>query len=55
MKHKILNFIGIIAVIFSATYAYFLTKEKALNIGIKTENMDTNFHAGNDFYHPFAK
>ena len=50
MKHKILNIIGIIAVIFSATYAYFLTKEKALNIGIKTENMDTNFRAGNDFY-----
>ena len=50
MKHKILNILGIIAVIFSATYAYFLTKEKALNIGIKTENMDTNFRAGNDFY-----
>ena len=50
MKNKILNIIGIIAVLFSVTYLYFLTKEKALNIGIKFENMNTNIHAGNDFY-----
>ena len=50
MKNKILNIIGIIAVLFSVTYLYFLTKEKTLNIGIKFENMNTNIHAGNDFY-----
>ncbi|MBQ1997484.1 MAG: M13 family metallopeptidase [Alphaproteobacteria bacterium] len=50
MKNKILNIIGIIAVLFSVTYLYFLTKEKTLNIGIKLENMNTNIHAGNDFY-----
>lgn len=50
MEHKILNTIGIFAVIFSVICAYFFTKEKTLNIGIKTENMDTNLHAGNDFY-----
>ncbi|MBR4891748.1 MAG: M13 family metallopeptidase [Alphaproteobacteria bacterium] len=50
MKNKILNIIGIIAVICSIEYAYFFTKEKTLNTGIKTENMDTTFQAGNDFY-----
>ena len=50
MKNKILNIIGIIAVLFSVTYLYFLIKEKTLNIGIKFENMNTNIHAGNDFY-----
>ena len=50
MKHKKLNLIGIIAVVAAIVSAHCLTKEKTLNIGIKTENMDTNFHAGNDFY-----
>ena len=50
MKHKKLNLIGIIAVVTAIVSAHCLTKEKTLNIGIKTENMDTNFHAGNDFY-----
>ena len=36
--------------IFFVICAYFFTKEKTLNIGIKIENMDTNLHAGNDFY-----
>ena len=50
MKHKILNIIGTVAVITALVFAHFLTKEKTLNIGIKLENMNTNFHAGNDFY-----
>ena len=50
MKHKKLNLIGIIAVVAAIVSAHCLTKETTLNIGIKTENMDTNFHAGNDFY-----
>lgn len=50
MKNKILNLVGIVAVIFSVACAYFFTKENTLNIGIKLENMNTNFHAGNDFY-----
>ena len=50
MKHKKLNIIGIIAVVLSIAYACIITKEKTVSIGIKTENMDTNFHAGNDFY-----
>lgn len=50
MTHKKLNIIGIIAVIIAIISAYCLTKEKTLTTGIKTENMDTNFHAGDDFY-----
>ena len=50
MKHKKLNIIGIIAVIIAIISAHCLTKEKTLTTGIKTENMDTNFHAGDDFY-----
>ena len=50
MNHKKLNFIGIIAVIIAIISAYCLTKEKTLTTGIKTENMDTAFNAGDDFY-----
>ena len=50
MKHKKLNIIGIIAVIIAIISAHCLTKEKTLTTGIKTENMDTIFHAGDDFY-----
>ena len=50
MNHKKLNLIGIIAVIIAIISAYCLTKEKTLTTGIKTENMDTSFNAGDDFY-----
>ena len=50
MNHKKLNLIGIIAVIIAIISAYCLTKEKTLTTGIKTENMDTAFNAGDDFY-----
>ena len=50
MNHKKLNLIGIIAVIIAIISAYCLTKEKTLTTGIKTENIDTAFNAGDDFY-----
>ncbi len=50
MKNKLLNLVGIISVIIAFAYAGSFTKEKTLNIGIKLENMDTTFNAGNDFY-----
>ena len=50
MEHKILNFIGICAVVITATVAIFITKEKNMNIGIDVANMDFNVSAGNDFY-----
>ncbi len=50
MNHKKLNLIGIIAVIIAIISAHCLTKEKTLTTGIKTENMDTAFNAGDDFY-----
>ncbi|MBR5625859.1 MAG: M13 family metallopeptidase [Alphaproteobacteria bacterium] len=50
MKSVFWNIIGIIAVISAITIAKSMTKEKILNTGIKTENMDTNVRAGDDFY-----
>ena len=50
MKNKLLNIIGAIAVFIAVISAYFLTKEKKLNTGIKSANMDTSFVAGDDFY-----
>ena len=50
MKNKLLNIIGIIAVCVAAWIAICITKEKTMQVGIKTENMDMNVKPGNDFY-----
>ena len=52
MQHKILNIIGIIAVVIAMVAAYFITstKGKVMNIGIKMENMDTSVRAGDNFF-----
>ena len=50
MKNKVLNIIGIIAVIIAVIVAFFLTKEKVMQIGIKPENMDLTVNPGKDFY-----
>lgn len=50
MKNKILNIIGCFAVIISIITAFFLTKEKVMQVGIKQENMNLSVKPGNDFY-----
>lgn len=50
MKNKLLNIIGVIAVVIMAIVAMFLTKEKVMQIGIKPENMDMTTKPGDDFY-----
>ena len=52
MQHKVLNIIGIIAVAVAIAAAYFITrpKEKIMNAGIKTENMDLTVRPGDDFF-----
>lgn len=52
MKNKFLNIIGILAVAFAIAFAYFSAtpKEKVMNPGIKTENMDLSVRPGDDFY-----
>ncbi|MBR6010265.1 MAG: M13 family metallopeptidase [Alphaproteobacteria bacterium] len=50
MKNKLLNIIGIIAVSVAALMAIFITKEKTMQVGIKTENMDMTVKPGKDFY-----
>lgn len=50
MKSKILDIIGIIAVVLTAIWAFFMTKEKTMQIGIKPENMNISVKPGNDFY-----
>jgi len=50
MQNKILNIIGVIAVIAAVTCAYFLTKETVMTAGIKPENMDLTVRPGDDFY-----
>ena len=50
MKNKLLNIIGILAVIIAVIVAIFLTKEKTMQMGIKTENMDLSVNPGQDFY-----
>ena len=50
MKNKLLNIIGILAVIMAIVVAIFLTKEKTMQMGIKTENMDLSVNPGQDFY-----
>ena len=50
MEHKVLNFIGICAVIISLAVAVFVYKEKKMQTGIKLENMDMTVVAGDNFY-----
>ena len=50
MKNKLLNIIGIIAVILTVIWAFFMIKEKTMQIGIKPENMNVSVKPGNDFY-----
>ena len=50
MKNKLLNIIGIIAVCIAVLFTILFTKEKVMQVGIKTENMDMNVKPGNDFY-----
>lgn len=50
MEHKFLNILGVIAVLATMTSAYFLTRGKVMNAGIKLENMDTSVNPGDDFF-----
>ncbi|MFQ6778262.1 MAG: hypothetical protein ACLRFI_03120, partial [Alphaproteobacteria bacterium] len=50
MEHKLLNVIGIVAVVLSVITAVYLTKEKSMQSGIKIENMNMDVIAGDDFY-----
>ena len=50
MRSKIWNIIGIVAVIAAIVWAHNIQKEKLVNAGIKLENMNTEFNAGDDFY-----
>ena len=50
MNNKFLNIIGIVAVFIAIVSAFFLTKEKVMQIGIKPENMDMNAKPGENFY-----
>lgn len=52
MKNKLLNIIGIIAVVAAVVIAHYLTKPKdvIMNTGIRPENMDTTVRPGDDFY-----
>ncbi len=51
MEHKFLNFVGVVAVALAAvTGAYFISKEKVMNAGIKIANMDLAVRPGDDFF-----
>lgn len=50
MNRKALNIIAGLALIGTATGAYFLTKEKTMTAGIKMENMDLAVKPGDDFF-----
>ena len=50
MEHKLLNIIGVCAVIISISLAVFVSKEKKMSTGINLEDMDTTIIAGDDFY-----
>ena len=50
MKNKLLNIIGIVAVVIAVVIACVFTKEKVMGIGIKFENMDLSVKPGKDFY-----
>ena len=52
MKNKLLNIIGIVAVIVACGAAHHFTKQRKviMNSGIQMANMDTTVRAGDDFY-----
>ena len=50
MKNKILNIIGIIAVIVAIIVTWNLMKGKTMEVGIKFENMNMDVNPGKDFY-----
>jgi putative endopeptidase len=50
MEHKFLNFIGIVAVAIAVACAFYLSKGKNMDAGIKIENMDLSVRPGDDFY-----
>jgi len=50
MKNKILNIIGLVAVVITVVLAFFVTKGKTMQVGIKIENMDITKKPGDDFY-----
>lgn len=50
MENKLLNFIGAIAVIITATWAFHVNKRMNMTTGIKIENMDTSVRPGDNFF-----
>ncbi len=51
MEHKFLNLVGVVAVAIAAIAgAYFISKEKVMNAGIKPANMDLTVRPGDDFF-----
>ena len=52
MKNKLLNIIGIVAVIVACVAAHHFTKQRKviMDSGIQMANMDTTVRAGDDFY-----
>ena len=50
MEHRFFNLIGIMAVMVTMFCAYFISKGKYMDAGIKIENMDLSINPGDDFY-----
>ena len=50
MEHKILNILGIVAVMATVVFAVYNTRGKNMDAGIKIENMDLSIKPGDDFY-----
>lgn len=50
MEHKFWNIIGICAVAITLTFAFFETKVKKMDTGIKLADMDLTVKPGDDFY-----
>ncbi len=50
MEHKFLNIIGICAVVMALAFAFFETKVKKMDTGIKLNDMDLTVKPGDDFY-----
>ena len=50
MEHKILNILGIVAVLIATLSVVCITRGKNMDAGIKIENMDLRVQPGNDFY-----
>ncbi len=50
MEHKLLNFLGIVAVLSAVGFATYTSRGKNMDAGIKIENMDLSVKPGDDFY-----